>query len=80
MKAKTQCLKTAQKVWIFRATLISQKTFGYAFLPLIYSFEFLQILVILHYKKNNQEFKRIFEGQKCITQGFQRYRLESDKS
>ena len=53
-----------------RATLISKKTFGYTFLPLKNSFEFLQILGTLQYKKNHQEFKRIFKGQKCITKGF----------
>ena len=49
-----------------------KKTFGYAFLPLMNSFEFLQILVILQYEKNHQQFKRIFKGQKCITKGFQK--------
>ena len=53
----------------------SKKTFGYTFLPLKNSFEFFWILVIFQYKKNHQEFKRIFKGQKCITKGFQSNRL-----
>ena len=57
-----------------------QKTLGCTFLPLKNSFEFLQILVILRYKKNNQEFKRIFKGQKCITKGFESNRLVIDEN
>ena len=64
-----------------RATLISQKTLGDTFWPLINSFEFLQILGNLQYKKNHQEFKRIFKGQKSITQGFHSmYSTRNDES
>ena len=37
---------------------ITLETFGDTFLPLINSFEFLQILGILQYKKNSKEFLR----------------------
>ena len=56
------------------------KTFGCTFLPLINFFEFLEIQVILQYKKNHQEFKRIFEGQKYFTKGIQSFRLSYDES
>ena len=56
------------------------KTFGCTFLPLIISVEFLQILGNLQYKKNHQEFKRIFKGQNCITKGLQSNRLVNDKT
>ena len=74
----SQCLKITQKSLIFTSEASSvnfQKTFGYAFLPLINFFEFLQILGILRYKKNHKEFKRIFKGQKRITKGFQSNRV-----
>ena len=57
----TQCLKTTQKVSSLQAKQISKKTFGYTLLPLINSFEFLQILGIYSMKritKNQKEFSR----------------------
>ena len=59
-----QCLKSTQKVssvWAKRAMLIIKKTLGCTFLPLMNSFEFLQILVIYSIKritKNSKEFSR----------------------
>ena len=64
LKLRPQCLKITKKSLINASEasyVYFQKTFGCTFLPLINSFEFLQILAIYSIKritKNSKEFSR----------------------
>ena len=63
----SQCLKTTKKkssLQAKRATLISKKTLGYTFLPLINSFEFWQILRFSSIKRITKNLKEFSRGKK----------------